>query len=493
MRADIVPGAKFPDYELSDHTTKRRKLSELQGPDPMVLVLGRGGFCPKDRREAEGLVQLYREIEVGYCRLVTITTDNITQTNEYRSGVGAHWPFLSDAGRVVQKDLDIAEYTDPVNNPMIPHTIVLEPGLIVHKIYNGYWFFGRPTTEELRQDLRAVLKKCRPEAFSFLQVSNSRLRVLALKKAENSDEVIVRLVEMDGRPQANAEIKVVPFVREAREVDGQERPVGDATVSHDGALLASFSPYQVRTFALKLGKLIAGVAPPRSSAIAYLPASRSVATKDGSKSAAGAGFDEEGRALPAEMLPNEISYAGINFSLTSGPDGIPRALVPAGQTVSMPSGGFRRLYILAASADGDQKATFRIGPDSFDLTIQDWSGFIGQWDDRTWSEKKEQLPPRAGASDDAPLRMRTVLEFTGLKPGYIKRAPVAWFASHRHTADGANEPYAYSYLFAYSIPLRAGARSVILPTNPKIRILAITVSDESIESVPAQPLYDTLE
>ena len=64
----------------------------------MVLVLGRGGFCPKDRRQAEGLVQLHREMEVGYCRLVTITTDNITQTNEYRSGVGAHWPFYPIRG-----------------------------------------------------------------------------------------------------------------------------------------------------------------------------------------------------------------------------------------------------------------------------------------------------------------------------------------------------------------------------------------------------------
>jgi hypothetical protein len=95
---DIVPGAVFPDYELSDHTAKRRKLSELQGQHPMVLVLSRGGFCPKDRRQHEGLVQLHREIEVGYCRLVTISTDNITETNEYRSGVGAHWPFLSDPG-----------------------------------------------------------------------------------------------------------------------------------------------------------------------------------------------------------------------------------------------------------------------------------------------------------------------------------------------------------------------------------------------------------
>jgi peroxiredoxin len=163
MRADIVPGAVLRDYELTDHAANRRKLSELQGQDPLILVLSRGGFCPKDRRQAEQLVQLHREMEVGYCRLVTVSTDNLATTNEYRTGVGAHWPFLSDAGRVIQKDLDIAEYTDPTNNPMIPHTIVLEPGLIVFKIYNGYWYFGRPTIEELRQDLRAVTKKCRQD------------------------------------------------------------------------------------------------------------------------------------------------------------------------------------------------------------------------------------------------------------------------------------------------------------------------------------------
>jgi peroxiredoxin len=116
----MVPGANFPDYELSDHTAKHRKLSELQAKDPMVLVLGRGGFCPKDRRQAEGLLQLHREMEVGYCRLVTITTDNITQTNEYRSGVGAHWPFLSDPRRIVQKDLcKSASYLTPDRLPTL--------------------------------------------------------------------------------------------------------------------------------------------------------------------------------------------------------------------------------------------------------------------------------------------------------------------------------------------------------------------------------------
>ena len=138
MRSDIVPGAAFPDYELPDHTTQRRKLSQLHGQHPMVLVLSRGGFCPKERRQHEGLVQLHRELEVGYYRLVTISTDNITETNEFRTGVGAHWPFLSDPARKIQKDLDIAEYTDPDHKPMIPHTIVLEPGLVIYKIYMGY-------------------------------------------------------------------------------------------------------------------------------------------------------------------------------------------------------------------------------------------------------------------------------------------------------------------------------------------------------------------
>jgi peroxiredoxin len=163
MRADIVPGEVFPDYTLSDHHARRRALSELQGDDPMVLVLSRGGFCPRDRRQHEGLVQLHHEMQVGYCRLVTISTDNLLETNEFRSGVGARWTFLSDSGRTVQQDLDIAEYTDRHHNPMIPHTLVLEPGLRIYRIYMGYWFFGRPTVEELRHDLRAVLQRCRPD------------------------------------------------------------------------------------------------------------------------------------------------------------------------------------------------------------------------------------------------------------------------------------------------------------------------------------------
>lgn len=172
MRADIVPGAHFPDYELTDHTKTRRKLSELQGIDPMILVLSRGHYCPKDAQQHLDLAASYSKIAVAYTQIVTISTDNILETNEFRGAVGAQWTFLSDTARKVQQDLDIQEYTDPFHNPMIPHTLVLEPGLLIYKIYNGYWFWGRPSTAELWQDLREVTRKNR----SDWELSTPRLR-----------------------------------------------------------------------------------------------------------------------------------------------------------------------------------------------------------------------------------------------------------------------------------------------------------------------------
>jgi alpha-mannosidase len=162
-----------------------------------------------------------------------------------------------------------------------------------------------------------------------------------------------------------------------------------------------------------------------------------------------------------------------------------------------------RLYVLAASVGGDQNVTFRVGNESVNLTIQDWSGFIGQWDNREWSPKeviqRPRTPPPDIPADIAALLQRSRTrsdpygEVASITPGFIKRAPVAWFASHRHTPDGKNDAYAYSYLFAYTIDVPANARTLVLPNNDNVRILAITASNERDSIKPAQPLYDTLE
>ena len=163
MRPDIAPGGTFPDYRLPDHTSTPRTLSELQGDDPLVLTLARGHYCPKEHQQHLELAAFYPKVAVAYTRMATIATDDHHTLLEFRASVGAQWTFLSDPGRTVQQDLDIKEYTDPENDPMIPHTLVLKPGLVIHSIYMGYWFWGRPSVGDLWHDLRAVTSEIRSD------------------------------------------------------------------------------------------------------------------------------------------------------------------------------------------------------------------------------------------------------------------------------------------------------------------------------------------
>jgi peroxiredoxin len=163
MRSDIVPGGTFPDYTLPDHTGTLRALSEIQGEDPLILTLARGHYCPKEHQQHLALAEVQPQIAVSYTQMATIATDDHHTLQEFRASVGADWAFFSDPERMVQKDLEIQEYTDPEHDPMIPHTLVLKPGLVIHSIYNGYWYWGRPSIAELWRDLRDATSEIRPD------------------------------------------------------------------------------------------------------------------------------------------------------------------------------------------------------------------------------------------------------------------------------------------------------------------------------------------
>jgi alpha-mannosidase len=310
--------------------------------------------------------------------------------------------------------------------------------------------------------------------FSLLKISNPRIRVLALKQAEHSDEVILRMVELNGKPQSDVRVSFGAPITAAREVNGQEQPVGSASVTA-GALVTSFSAYQPRTFAVKLTPRGSNVAGIRSTPVA-LRYDLATATNDGTRSEGG--FDSKGNAMPAEMLPPQIAFGDVHFQLAPARTGTPNAVAANGQTIDLPNGNYDRVYLLAASADGDQKATFEAGSKKVELTIQDWRGFIGQWDDRQWSSSDT-------SHDDYG-------DMIGLQSGYIKRADLAWYCDHDHDAEGKNVAYRYSYLFGYSIDLPQGAKTIKLPKNDKIRVLAISVAEENPGIQPAQPLYDVL-
>ena len=156
------PEAPFPTTSCPITPTPRR-LSELQGDDPMILTLARGHYCPKEHQQHLELAANYPKITVAYTRIATVATDEHHAIQEFRTRSAPSGPSSPTRVGSYQKDLDIQEYTDPENDPMIPHTIVMKPGLVIHRIYNGYWFWGRPSIAELWRDLRAVTAEIRPD------------------------------------------------------------------------------------------------------------------------------------------------------------------------------------------------------------------------------------------------------------------------------------------------------------------------------------------
>ena len=103
---------------------------------------------------------LQPELKVNYCKLIAVSVDNQDMTYEFRGRIGAEWPFLIDADRRLINELDIVDNTDAAHSPIpIPYTFVLDGNREIYKIYNGWWFVGRPTVEDLRHDLRALIAR----------------------------------------------------------------------------------------------------------------------------------------------------------------------------------------------------------------------------------------------------------------------------------------------------------------------------------------------
>lgn len=338
------------------------------------------------------------------------------------------------------------------------------------------------------------------KTFSLLTVSNPRIRLLAMKKAEDTDDLIVRMVELDGKPQPAVRISFPSSVVSAKEVDAQERLRADAKVA-DGTLVANFGPYEPKTFAVKLASPPATIAKPESVSLP-LQFDTVTSSKDGTK-ATGIGFDGSGNTYPAEMMGPSLSYDGASFDLKQAEDGSASGLSADGQAIQIPSGDFDRVYVLAASRNGDRTAEFQIGGKKIPVVVQAWNGYVGQWDTRLWKKQDDRdwsissnpgpFPPADFKSREAwPATLSYPADYVGLRDGFIKPASIAWYASHHHTAAGLNAPYQYSYLFAYELDLPRGARELRLPKDKDIVIFGIVASRGYPKTTSSAPLFDTL-
>ena len=158
----LEPGATFPDLDLADHAGNARQLSDLMAGDPTVLHFC-GWWCPKEQAFLRRLVALQAEAEVSYVRFVSVSVDPPAVNAAFRAGLGARWTFLSDPDRRWQAQLGLREMTDTVHDPYAPAVFTLFPDRRIEAAYDGYWFLGRPTLEELRLDLRTIQSAIRAD------------------------------------------------------------------------------------------------------------------------------------------------------------------------------------------------------------------------------------------------------------------------------------------------------------------------------------------
>ena len=163
MSVGLTPGAVLPDFELPDENGVMHRLSDLQGDDMMVLMLGRGEHCPRERQHQFEMLKLQQWQPVAFTQMVTVLPNVLHDVYKMKIATGAHWTYLADADLAVQTAHDIREYTDPHHAATVPHTVILGPGLTVDKVYVGYWFWGRPSPYQLWQDLQELSMRIKPD------------------------------------------------------------------------------------------------------------------------------------------------------------------------------------------------------------------------------------------------------------------------------------------------------------------------------------------
>ncbi len=350
------------------------------------------------------------------------------------------------------------------------------------------------------------------KSFSILRLSGdsaNQVAVRAFKKAEDSDEIVLRVQELYGRPARETHIALAGDIVSVREINAAEEETSSPNHPQikDGKLILDLGAYQPRSFALKLRSAAQKSIAPPSTPVA-LPFNLNGISFDADRQ--DGDFDGLGRSLAAELLPPTIMLDGINFKTGDKTKGAKNVVVAQGQRIALPKGDYNRLYLIAAAVGGDTTGAFTVTArggkmQTAQLKIQDWSGVIGQWDSRLIDDRIAReafAPPEVLKGEKWSLetiqsqmmmRLNADNQIEGLenlRPAFIKPDEVAWTETHRH-AHAGNEPYIFCNLFKYRLDIPKGATTLTLPDNNRIRIIAVSMKKNADdETLPARFLYE---
>ena len=289
---------------------------------------------------------------------------------------------------------------------------------------------------------------------SMASVSTDSVSIKALKRAEDSDELIVRLYEWTGSEQPDVRVTFPAPIEHAREVNALEQEVGSTTF-HDSTLTFSMGRYQPRTFAIKLQK---PALQPDTTALrgtpVNLPYNIDVMSYDRSRGNAATIIPY---AYPAELVPDRLQSGGVTFVMGDRKNGARNAVRCSGQEITLtPGAGESKLCLLMASGN-EQGSTARVVTDTDTTTLQVpyYTGRVGQ-----------------------------PLTCTNLEARYTPDN-VALDISHAHSVNKrSNVTMQHMMAYRYCIPLPQGASSVrILSSDARLLLLAATTSSSPMDDL----------
>ncbi len=287
--------------------------------------------------------------------------------------------------------------------------------------------------------------------FSLLSCSNDSVVVRAVKQAQDSDEIVVRVNEIAGKQQERVTLRFFQPVVSVREIYASEETIGMYPVE-DGAITFDLDPFDVRSFALSFPEKPVH---PVKSKPAVLPLNTFVLTTNDKRSDAFLPMLDF--SLPGELMPGEVLSGGLRFELNNACN-TPNALLCNGQTLDVPAGA-KAFCFIGCALGADKTYTFKADETEIACKVQNLLEPIGKWD-------------------------LTDLE----ESAAIKRDPLAFSLTHTHGKDGDNIGQ-QTFFFRCEVPL-GKAKTLTMPVHSDLLLLSAVFKTEAQRAELLTTLYD---
>ncbi len=330
------------------------------------------------------------------------------------------------------------------------YAICAHKGTDMTRVQTAAREFNAPLTAFVADKHEGILGN----SYSFVSISDNGVIIRAIKKAENSDEIVIRVNEGNNEHHSKVRLTVGDGIFSAREIYASEEHICDAVVN-DGCLVFDMKPYEVKSFALTLAPSKNKGGYIRQTPI-VLPFNTNAFSSNNAPSSSG--IYGKNYTVPAELVPDTITSGGVDFAINKSKQ---NCLLADGQKVTLKP-GYNKLVILCASLDGDREFTLNLDNTPVKIRVSDIEERPFAWD--MYSLKRTAK---------------------------IKTDVLGWECTHTHSAKGDN--YAHQ-LFFYKHEIDTnGAETLVLPKDKKLMLLAATQVKSDFECKCASALYDTVK